>query len=167
MPEPVYEGRAVAAWARDLRGDVTADLTAAIDRLGAGGVEAVPVLAALIRRSKEQDDRVLAQGVARAVGQLATEDVITSLREAPPDDADAALILDMIEKSLGQLERALIRSLADRDPGIRLRAVRGLERLGRSARGARAALEAAQQDTDPRVRDAAARALDAFRKRGE
>jgi HEAT repeat protein len=64
-----------------------------------------------------------------------------------------------------ELLRQYLKGLRSDNPRVRKKSARGLGRLGGRAGEAVPALEACLADRDPRVRDAAAAALDAIRDR--
>jgi hypothetical protein len=81
-----------------------------------------------------------------------------------PRDSEATLTERILALNR-QLLREYVKGLTSDNPRVRKKSARGLGRLASLAAEAIPALEPCLTDRDPRVRDAAAWALDAIRER--
>ena len=131
--------------------------------LAAGGLDAVPVMAAIIRRSVTGKDADLGQAAAMVVGRLSRE-VLDEIAKRAPEDADCAYLNEHVVRQVETVRTALEGLLSDPDPAVRIRAAQALGRLGGLARTSLPRLERATADADEGVREAATQALAAIRR---
>jgi HEAT repeat protein len=174
--------KALAAFAGDVDPSVRAEAAAALGELGGGARDAGPALAALVG-DKDPSVRVAARKAARAIGPGAADldrVLLASFASASPADkidiattagavgAAAAVRAALADSDAGvrraaaeyagglgpQNVASLVGALGDRDPAVRVAAVRGL--VGAKAA---AALAQAAASPDPDVRPAALEAI--------
>ena len=92
--------------------------------------------------------------------EKSTNELIADLRSSQEGDRIKAVrILPQREGDAARIVPALIESLKDKQGDVRWSAAIGLGYFGEEARDAIPALQAAQRDRDPRIREAAGKAL--------
>lgn len=155
--EPFFAGRSASAWTRDLTQPESNDRTHATEALADGGVDAVPVLTAIIRHSKDSEARWRAIDAIGRIGPNAKDagpDVVEALADPDPLVSKvAAQTLEKLAPTVPEAPAALVAAFP------RIEAIRAIARYGNAATLAVAPLTELTQHEDPVVRWNAIRAL--------
>jgi HEAT repeat protein len=154
--EPFYGGRSATAWRRDLRQPEGTRSAAALDALAAGGAEAVPVCARILRAAPEPEARWRAADALARMGQgaaPAAAELVAALSDPDP------LVRGVAIRAVGELapDVAGVPALVALFPNVE--AIRAAARFGPAGAAAVPNLTRLLGDADPTVRWQAARAL--------